>query len=138
MRKLILMSIVFLLLVSGCANTFESIEKETENSNEITAVNDPWPTFTDEEIQDAKIVVEEYYKNKNLPNPIDKIEYNMNTYEEGNLYNRAFGSLSEYKNNNSIIFFIHTKDIDKCAQVRIIVLTRENKDSSWKVVNEGL
>ncbi len=97
------MSIVFLLLISGCANTFESIEKETENSNEIIAVNDPWPTLTDKEIQDAKIVVEEYYKN-----------------------------------NNSIIFFIHTKDVDKYAQLRIIVLTRENKDSNWQVVNEGL
>ncbi len=50
----------------------------------------------------------------------------------------GFSKYYVYLNNNSIIFFIHTKDIDKCAQLRIIVLTRENKDSNWKVVNEGL
>ncbi|MCS6133281.1 hypothetical protein DWV13_16990 [Clostridium botulinum] len=137
MQKLIPILLSF-LLISGCANDCKLTEKKVENLNEVTVCNDVWPTFTDKEIEDAKIVVMDYYNNKNLPNAIEGIEYNMDTDEDGNIYNRAFGSLSEYKNSNSIIFLIHTKDIDNCDQSRLIVLTRENKDSNWKVVNEGL
>lgn len=136
MKKLAFLLFLWSMMICGCTNISEV--KTVENSNEVTVYNDVWPTFTSEEIHAAKNVAREYYKHKNLPHDIEEIEYNMTTDKDGNIYNRAFGSLSEYKNSNSIIFLIQTKDIDNCNQSRLIVLTRDNKDSNWKVVNEGL
>lgn len=139
MRKLIFVLLSFSLIMYGCTNISESKIENVKNSKEVTSSNsNGWPTFTNEEIEVAKNIVREYYKHKNLPHDIEDIKYDMTTDKDGNIYNRAFGSLSKYKNSNSIIFLVHTKDIDNCDQARLIVLTRENKDSSFKVVNEGL
>lgn len=42
------------------------------------------------------------------------------------------------KENNQLFLLVHTKDEDGCDQTRLILLTRENKDTNWKVINEGL
>lgn len=121
----------FLLPIYGCGN--EKISAKEKN------IDIKWPTFTNEQIHTAKNVAKEYYKNKNLPHEIERIDYDMTTDENGNIYNSAFGSLLKYKNNDSIIFLVYTKDIDGYDQARLIVLKRENKDSeSWKVIDEGL
>lgn len=134
MKKLLVVLVVllsFLLLIYGCENKKISVQEKK--------IEVKWPTFTNEQIQTAKNVAKEYYKNKNLPHEIERIDYDMTTDENGNIYNSAFGSLSKYKNNDSIIFLVHTKDIDGYDQARLIVLKRENKDSeSWKVIDEGL
>ena len=139
MRKLFFVLLSFSLIMYGCTNISEVKTEKTEKSKEVyTSNNDSWPTFINEEIQAAKNVAKEYYKNKNLPHEIESIDYDMTIDKNGNIYNSAFGSLSKHKNSNSIIFLVHTKDIDGYDETRLIILTRENKDSSWKVIDEGL
>lgn len=99
MKKLLVVLVVllsFLLLIYGCENKKISVQEKK--------IEVKWPTFTNEQIQTAKNVAKEYYKNKNLPHEIERIDYDMTTDENGNIYNSAFGSLSKYKNNDSIIF----------------------------------
>ena len=75
-------------------------------------------------------VAKTYYNKIGISDDIKSIEYNLSS----KVYGGAFGSLSQYKNSNSIIFLAITKD-DNIP--RIIILTRKDKNSGWEVVNEG-
>lgn len=127
-------------MACGCTN-ISKVKTEKENSQQELTIsnNDDWPTFTDKEIEAAKEVAKLYYKHIKLPHAIESIDYNMSNDEKDKIYKGFIGNnTSKYKNINSIFFLVHTKDEDGYDQKRLILLTRESKDSNWKVINEGL
>lgn len=127
-------------MVCGCTN-ISKVKTEKENSQQELTIsnNDDWPTFTDKEIEEAKEVAKLHYKHIKLPRAIESIDYNMSNDEKDKIYKGFVGNdTSKYKNINSIFFLVHTKDEDGYDQKRLILLTRESKDSNWKVINEGL
>jgi len=140
MKKLIFLSFLCTVMICGCTNISQAkTEKENSQQNVSISDNNEWPTFTDKEAEKAKEVAKAYYKHINLPHDIESIDYNMSNDEKDKIYKGFIGNdTSKYKNSNSIFFLVHTKDEDGCDQSRLILLTRENKDSNWKVVNEGL
>lgn len=140
MKKLVFLLFLCSVMICGCTNISEAkTEKENSQQEVYISNNNDWPTFTDKEVEDAKEVAKAYYKHINLPHDIESIDYNMSNDEKDKIYKGFIGkNTSEYKNSNSIFFLIHTKDEDSCEQSRLILLTRENKDSNWRVVNEGL
>ena len=139
MKKLVFLLSLCSMIICGCTNISEvKTEKENSQQEESISKNNDWPTFTDKEVEEAKEVAKAYYKHMKLPHDIESIEYIINNDEKDKIYPAFLGSTSEYKNSNTIIFLAHTKDEDSLDQSRLIVLTRENKDSNWKVVNEGL
>lgn len=140
MKKLVFLLFLCSVMISGCTNISE-VKTEKENSQQEVAIsnNNDWPTFTDKEVKDAKEVAKLYYKHINLPHEIESIDYNISNDEKDKIYKGFIGNdTQKYKNSNSIFFLVHAKDEDGCDQTRLILLTRENKDSNWKVINEGL
>lgn len=140
MKKLVFLLFLCSVMICGCTNISE-VKTEKENIQQEAAIsnNNDWPTFTDKEVEDAKKVAKLHYKHINLPHEIESIDYNLSNDEKDKIYKGFIGNdTSKYKNSNSIFFLVRTKDEDGCDQSRLILLTRENKNGKWKVVNEGL
>ena len=76
------------------------------------------------------LVAKKYYEYLEISDQIKSIDYDLTD----KVYGGAFGTLDEYKNSNSIIFLVTTTDENI---PRIIILTRNDKDSEWGVVDEG-
>ncbi|WP_238861022.1 hypothetical protein [Clostridium sp. YIM B02569] len=140
MKKLAFVLFLCFMLICGCTNILQA-KAEKENADQEISIsnNNEWPTFTDKDVEEAKEVAKEYYKHIKLPHDIENINYSMSNDEKDEIYKAFIGrDTSKYRNSNSIFFLVATKDEDGCKQSRFILLTRENKDSNWKVVNEGL
>lgn len=106
-------------------------QKEAQNlTKEYTNQYEPEYKFTDSEIDKAMNIAKDYYKDLGISNQIKSIDYDLTD----KVYGGAFGTLDEYKNSNSIIFLVTTTDENI---PRIIILTRNDKDSEWGVVDEG-
>ncbi|WP_317078696.1 hypothetical protein [Clostridium neonatale] len=106
-------------------------QKEANNlTKEYTNQYEPEYKFTDLEIDQAMSVVKKYYEDLGISNQVKSIEYDLTD----KVYGGAFGTLDEYKNSNSIIFLATITDENI---PRIIILTRNDKDSQWVVADEG-
>lgn len=106
-------------------------QKEAQNlTKEYTNQYEPEYKFTDSEIDKAMNIAKDYYKDLGISNQIKSIDYDLTD----KVYGGAFGTLDEYKNSNSIIFLATTTDENIH---RIIILTRNDKDSEWGVADEG-
>lgn len=139
MKRLIFLLFLCFVMVCGCINISQEKTKKADVQQEIKiSQNSDWPDFTDKEIEEAKEAAKEYYKNKDLPHDIESIDWSMSNDEKDRVCKGFIGDASKYKNHNYMIFLVRTKDNDGCNQSRLILLKRENEDSSWKVINEGL
>lgn len=106
-------------------------QKEAQNlTKEYTNKYEPEYKFTDLEIDQAMSAAQKYYEDLGISDQIKSIDYDLTD----KVYGGAFGTLDEYKNSNSIIFLVTTTDENI---PRIIILTRNDKDSEWGVVDEG-
>lgn len=85
--------------------------------------------FTDEELEETKAMVLEYYSDKEIY--LGKVE-KCEVYEESDLYSSYFDTTDV---SDIVVYKVYLKD--SVNPPRIIVLRRENKQSHWEVVNEG-
>lgn len=151
---LVIIICVMLIGIEGCDNADKTVlpeissEELNENSNQTIlkdtietlpetiledtiepsseTISESLPSFSEEEIEIAKQVVDEYYASTSFQ--IETIKYDLTNI----LYEQY---ITEYEVGNIITFTV--KIIDSENPPRGIALGRKDTDSKWKIIGEG-